>query len=152
MKCLQELGLLDFKERLVNGVKVAPIKVVGEVLKEKLAFPNVGDLVILIVEVKGKDKATGETKLVRFEMLDLKDTVTGFSAMERTTGFSASICAQMLLRGQGIDTRGKKGGFLLPEDTFDTDVFIAESEKRDIKITRRTYICQPANLLASQTA
>ncbi|MEM4482038.1 MAG: saccharopine dehydrogenase C-terminal domain-containing protein, partial [Desulfurococcaceae archaeon] len=55
---------------------------------------------------------------------------TGFTAMQRTTGFTASVGAQMILRGDI-----SKRGILFPGTDVPFDVLTAELEKRGMKIT-----------------
>jgi saccharopine dehydrogenase-like NADP-dependent oxidoreductase len=62
-------------------------------------------------------------------MVDHYDPKTDMSAMMRTTAFPASIVLQMLASG----AIGKRGGVLQERDV-PADQFLAEVEKRGIKI------------------
>ena len=62
-------------------------------------------------------------------MVDSYDAKTDMSAMMRTTAFPASIVVQMLASG----AIPKRGGVLQERDV-PADLFLAEVEKRGIKI------------------
>jgi lysine 6-dehydrogenase len=62
-----------------------------------LDFPKDRDLVIVRATIKGMKDGKEMTR--EFEILDYHDEETGFSAMERTTGFSAAIVAEMIMDG-----------------------------------------------------
>ena len=66
-------------------------------------MPEVGDLLAMMIEVSGvKD---GDEKLLRYTVLEYSDRETGVSAMGRTTAYTASIVAKILVDG-GINKRG----------------------------------------------
>jgi len=68
-------------------------------------------------------------RVATFTMVDSYDAKTDMSAMMRTTAFPASIVVQMLASG----AIPKRGGVLQERDV-PADLFLAEVEKRGIKI------------------
>ncbi len=95
---LKELGLLSEKPIDVDGVKVAPKKVLDAVL-----YPHVRleegerDITVFRVEVIGvKD---GRPRRYKIDMVDRYDTVHDFTSMARTTAFTGAIVARMVARG-----------------------------------------------------
>jgi lysine 6-dehydrogenase len=91
-------------------------------------LPREKDLVALRVRCVGrKDDRPAEVIL---EMLDYYDDETQFSAMERTTGWSASIVATMM--AQGETPRGAKP----LEIAVPGHLFVKELEQRGIKLTK----------------
>ena len=64
-------------------------------------------------------------------MIDRRDLETGLLAMQRTVGYTASICAQMILSGQIT-----KSGLLTPTRDIPSDNLIEELGKRGITIQR----------------
>lgn len=101
---LRELGLLSQEPVEVDGVKVAPKKLVDAVL-----YPHVRlaegerDLTLFRVEVRGDQD--GKTAHYRAEMIDRYDDVAGFTSMARTTAFTGAIVARMIARGE-LQERG----------------------------------------------
>jgi lysine 6-dehydrogenase len=70
----------------------AAIRVIGD----RIANREVPDLVVLRVVCGGKQ--SGRPAESSIELMDFHDKETGFTAMERTTGFSTAILMAMLAR------------------------------------------------------
>jgi lysine 6-dehydrogenase len=64
----------------------------------KVTFPEDPDRVIVRVRSKGRKSGRRAESFV--ELIDVFDEKTGFTAMERTTGFSGAIVAAMMVKGQ----------------------------------------------------
>jgi lysine 6-dehydrogenase len=102
-KAYMDAGLLEETPVDVNGVKVAPRDVLHTLMDPKLrAKPGEPDLVIVRVLAKGKKG--GHKAHVVLDMIDRFDEATGFTAMERSTGWDGSIKA--ILNAQGVTPRG----------------------------------------------
>jgi saccharopine dehydrogenase-like NADP-dependent oxidoreductase len=86
------------------------------------------DIVILRIEVKGK-KAHRPQRVV-VQMIDRRDLGTGFTAMSRTVGYTASIGAQMIGTSQIT-----KRGVLTPVNDVPYADLARELEKRGIRVT-----------------
>jgi len=83
-------GLLETEPIEVQGSKVIPREILHALLEPKIrAKPGEPDLVIVRVLAKGKKN--GQTAQALVELIDRYDEKTGFTAMERTTGWDASI-------------------------------------------------------------
>ena len=95
---LKELGLLSEKPIDVDGVKVAPKKVLDAVL-----YPHVRleegerDITVFRVEVIGVQD--GRPRRYKIDLVDRYDTVHDFTSMARTTAFTGAIVARMVARG-----------------------------------------------------
>ncbi|MFQ6046732.1 MAG: saccharopine dehydrogenase C-terminal domain-containing protein, partial [Gemmatimonadales bacterium] len=74
------------------------------------------DVTLLRVVVSGREGNEPTTHV--FEMVDHYDSATNLTSMARTTGFPASIAAQMIADG----TIGERG-VLFPEDLFGGELF-----------------------------
>ncbi|KYH39064.1 MAG: saccharopine dehydrogenase [Candidatus Bathyarchaeota archaeon B23] len=103
VRLLRELGLFDEEPIEVDGVEVSPKLFTARLLERHLRMPEVGDLLAMMVEVKGVK--AGEGRTIRFHLLDRYDRVRGVTAMARTTGYTASIVAQLLAKGR-VEERG----------------------------------------------
>ena len=98
-------GLLETEPVEVNGKLVSPREVLHTLLDPKLrARPGEPDLVIVRVLAKGRKDGTAAQAVV--ELIDYFDESTAFTAMERTTGWDASIKA--IMNAQGITPKGVK--------------------------------------------
>ncbi|MBC7472803.1 MAG: saccharopine dehydrogenase NADP-binding domain-containing protein, partial [Candidatus Sericytochromatia bacterium] len=126
-KTMLDLGLLDTKPVQIKGMSISPRDVFHTVVAPKIDFPEDKDLVVLRSTCKGL-KDGKKVELVH-EIIDFHDDQTGFTAMERTTAFPASIVAIMLAKGQ-VDR-----GAISLETGVDGTIFVEELKKRGIKLT-----------------
>ncbi len=102
-KAYMDAGLLETEPVDVGGVSVVPRDVLHALLDPRIrARPGDPDLVIVRVLAKGRND--GRPAGVVVELIDRMDPVTGFTAMERTTGWDGSIKA--IMNAQGVTPRG----------------------------------------------
>jgi lysine 6-dehydrogenase len=127
MEAVRELGLLELNPVDVKGVKVVPRDLVVAAMGPRLTKPNGRDLVALRVFAEGTK--AGKPKKIGWELVDYYDEENGISAMERSTGYSLSITAQMQARGQ----IGKSGVFT-PDEAMPPQKYIDELAKRGVMI------------------
>lgn len=125
-KTMIDLGLCSSEEMVVDFQKVKPRKVFGELLQKHLPADG-PDYVLVRVDFVGSQN--GETKKLRYDIVDKLDEQTGMSAMMRTTAFPASIIAQMMASGDVISR-----GATPQEKAIDPEKFVAELARRDIEI------------------
>lgn len=122
-KTMIDLGLCKSELLEVDGVRVKPRRVLGELLVKNLPHDE-PDVVLVRVEFAGD----GGKKL-RYDIIDRHDPETGLSAMMRTTAFPASIVALMMARGQTTSR-----GALPQERCIPPDLFMEELAKRRIDV------------------
>ena len=97
LRAFYDLGLWDLKPIRVGGVEVVPRDVFHALFEPKVTFPRDKDMVIIRVKAVGKKNGREAEAIV--EVIDYLDEETGFTAMERCTGWSAAIVAEMMARG-----------------------------------------------------
>ncbi len=92
-------GLVSLERVEVDGAAVIPRHLLHTVLEPQIrAHPGEQDLVIIRVIARGlKD---GREKEISVDLFDYYDEATGFTAMERTTGWHAAIMAGFMARRQ----------------------------------------------------
>ncbi len=130
-KTMIDLGLcssdeINASERGAVATRFSPRKVFGELLQKHLPADG-PDYVLVRLDLVGKKD--GETKRLRYDIVDKQDEATGMSAMMRTTAFPASIIAQMMASGDVLSR-----GATPQEKAIDPDKFIAELKRRNIQI------------------
>jgi saccharopine dehydrogenase-like NADP-dependent oxidoreductase len=129
-KKLVDLHFLDDTPIKVGNVTVTPREFLVALLEPQLRLrDDERDIAIVRVDARGV-KNSKRTRVV-YQLIDYRDLSTGFTAMQRTTGFTASIGAQMILRGDI-----SKKGIIFPGTDIPFNVFKAELEKRGMKIER----------------
>jgi len=130
IKLLRDLGLLEPRPVLIKGTSVAPRDLFVKVVGDRIAFPEDRDLVVLRVICRGrKNRRPAELTL---DMLEYYDPATGFSAMERTTGFSTGIVAAMLARGEIRDK-----GVVPLETSVPAGPFVKELHRRGMAVREK---------------
>ena len=105
LRAFYDLGLWDLHPIRVGDMEIVPRDVFHTLFEPKVTFPDDKDLVIIKVLAIGKKNGKDATATV--EMIDYFDESTGFTAMERGTGWSAALVAEMMARG---DTPRGAGG------------------------------------------
>lgn len=97
VRALFELGCFEEKLVLRGGGEIEPKSLMQRLFEERLAYPEVRDLVVLRATILGADR--GRPRTLRFDLFDRHDEATGFTAMERTTAFPTALVAHMQARG-----------------------------------------------------
>jgi len=133
-KTMIDLGLCSSKEIVADYQKVVPRKVFGELLQRHLPADG-PDYVLVRLEFVGKNG--GESKRLRYDIVDKFDERTGLSAMMRTTAFPASIIAQMMATGDVL-----MRGATPQENAIDSEKFVAELARRNIVIHESSAVEQ----------
>ena len=109
LRAFWDLGLWDLKPVLIGKNKVVPRDVFHALYEPKVTFPTDPDKSkdIVFVRVKALGKKGGKPAQAVVELEDRFDEETGFTAMERTTGWDAAIVAEMM--AHGLTPRGAGG-------------------------------------------
>jgi lysine 6-dehydrogenase len=127
LRAFYDLGLWSLEPIEVNGMQVVPREVFHTLFLPKVDFPEDKDLVI--VRVKAIGEKDGKTAEALVEVIDYYDEDTGFTAMERGTGWSAAIVAEMMARGE---TPKGAGGV---EKMVPAKAFVDELNRHGIKVS-----------------
>jgi lysine 6-dehydrogenase len=109
---LRELGLLSEEPVEVDGVLVAPKRLVDAVLYPRVRLEE-GERDITLFRVEAIGKKDGIPRRHKMEMADRYDETLGFTSMACTTAFTGAIVARMIARGE---LRAK--GLLTPEQVI----------------------------------
>jgi lysine 6-dehydrogenase len=117
VRVLKEMGLLSHEPIAVDGVRVAPKK-----LLDALLYPHVkleeGERDMTLMRVEAIGEKDGRPRRYKIEMVDRYDEARGFTSMARTTAFTGAIVGRMVARG---DVKGK--GMLTPEKVITGPLF-----------------------------
>jgi lysine 6-dehydrogenase len=127
-KTILDMGLLDLEPVNIKGVDVVPRDVFHAVVGPKITATE-EDRDLVIVRVKAVGEKDGKSAEALVEVIDYYDDTTGFTAMERTTGWHGAIVAIMNARGQ--TPRGAK-----PVETgVPAQLFVDEMKKRGFALS-----------------
>lgn len=126
MKSFRELGLFDEKEINFKNTKFSAREFYHFLLEPKLGYDDRNDICLMRVDGTGiKDNARCG---IRYEVHEKYDNQTKFMAMEKWTGWHASIVMQKILDGT------IKPGAHAIESALSGKVFYHEMEKRNYNL------------------
>ncbi len=125
------LGLLDDMPIKINQADISPRTFLSKCLTPRLQFKeDERDVALLRVEAWGIKE--GKKMKITYDMIDYRDLETGLFAMNRTVGFTASIGALMVLKGNITHT-----GVLSPVRHVPPHEFVDEVKARGIQINNK---------------
>jgi lysine 6-dehydrogenase len=129
-KAVMDMGLMDLEPVMINGMPVVPRDVLHACVGPKItAEPDDRDVVIVRVKAIGEKDGRPAESLV--ELIDYHDEETGFTAMERTTGWDGSIFA--IMNARGVTPRGVKP----VEVAVPAKPFVDELRRRGFALTEQ---------------
>lgn len=133
INAMRAIGFFSPKKIRLNGFSLAPRELSARLFREHFHRPGEKDLVVIHTTVRGvKDGRRAE---VVYDMLDLYDEKNRMTAMMRTTGFPASIVAQMLASGE----ISKPGAYPV-ELGIPPEPFFAQAKKRGFNLSWKLVI------------
>ena len=97
LRAFKELGLFSEEAIQINEFQVVPRDVYHALLEPKISASEIRD--VCVIRVVGYGKKDGEETTATIDLIDYYDEETGFTAMERLTGWH---CAMMM----GFQARG----------------------------------------------
>lgn len=100
LRAFKALGLFSEKPVSVNGQPVPPRSLFHALLEPQIVSPGARDLAI--IRVVGKGRHSGQPSQLTLDLIDNYDEKTGFTAMERLTGWHCAIMMGFQARGQVI--------------------------------------------------
>jgi lysine 6-dehydrogenase len=127
LKAFSDLGLFATTPIKVDGKDVVPRHVFHALFEPQVRADVIKDMCIIRVRAVGKKDGAPCEAVV--EMLDYYDEQTAFSAMQRTTGWRASMVAAMMAR------REIAAGSLPVELAVPGEGFVREAKKRGLQIS-----------------
>lgn len=99
-KAYEQLGLLGLEPIDAGSVRIVPRDVLHALLEPRIGVG--GDVIrdVCVMRVTGRGERAGREAQFTVELVDRYDEPTGFTAMQRLTGWHAAIVAGLAVRGQ----------------------------------------------------
>lgn len=98
MRVLLDSGFFGKDPVEVGGVKVRPIDLTAKLLFPLWRLgPDEADITVMRIRVSGEEE--GERKTIEYRLFDRRDDVKKVSSMARTTGYTCTAVARLLLDG-----------------------------------------------------
>jgi lysine 6-dehydrogenase len=126
MRMFRDYGFWDDSPVKTRSGEAVPLHVFHKLMGEALRDPTDRDMII--VRGVGIGKVGGKRKKLQIDILDKHDEKTGFTAMERMTGFSTAVYADQLAKGNMAP------GALRYETAMSGRLYVEELQKRGIKL------------------
>ncbi len=98
LRAFKELGLFSEEAIQINGSQVVPREVYHALLEPKISASEIRD--VCVIRVVGYGKKDGKDTTVTIDLIDYFDEETGFTAMERLTGWHCAIMMGFQARGR----------------------------------------------------
>jgi saccharopine dehydrogenase-like NADP-dependent oxidoreductase len=134
IRLLKALGYFEEKPMTIDGISISPRDVTARILESKLKRPEVQDVVAMQVEVSGLK--AGRKILYTFHLLDRFDKKKKVTALARTTAYTTSAVAQLV-----IDETIEEKGVIPPEKLGMNEIiykkFMSLMKKRGILIAEK---------------
>lgn len=103
MKVLRTMGLFDKETITIKGSQVRPIDVTARLLFPHWALAE-GEPELTVMQVIVEGIEDQQPVKYTYDLLDKYDQETGLTSMARTTGFTCTAAARMVLEGMYSDT------------------------------------------------
>jgi lysine 6-dehydrogenase len=135
LRAFYDLGLWGTEPVSVTGHPggVVPRDLFHALFEPLVTYPQDRDVVVIRICARGRQD--GRAAQVVLDLIDFYDEETGFTAMERTTGWDAAIVAGMMARGQ------TPRGAVPVELAVPPEAFVRELARRGIEVkTERTFL------------
>lgn len=126
MQIFRQFGFWDEEPIEVDGQSVIPLHFFYKLMGDRLTDPTDTDFVA--VHAVGKGTKDGKPVTLTTTILDDQDEATGFTSMERLTGFSTAIIAIEVAHG-----RVAKGGVRY-ENAVSGSTMVQEIQRRGIEV------------------
>lgn len=131
VRLLLDCGLADENIWIVPSGSVKPKEILEEIFRRTCPADQ-PDVVLLRVELKGMYQQ--KERRVTYEMIDMFDKQTGFSAMQRTTGYPLAIIGSLI--GNEIVT---ERGAIHQEISIPAEKVLEGLSRMSVKITRSVH-------------
>jgi lysine 6-dehydrogenase len=132
LRAFYDLGLWGTEPIRVGDQHVVPREVFHALFEPRVTFPGDGD--VCVIHIRATGRKDGQPAEATVDLLDYADQETGFTAMERTTGWDGAIVAAMMARGQ------TPLGALPVERAVPPGPFVQELARRSIKVKSRVVV------------
>ena len=129
LRAFYDLGLWGTDPVDVDGQQVVPRQLFHALFEPMVTFA--GDKDVVVIRIRATGRKGGQPAEVILDLMDVYDDETGFTAMERTTGWDGAIVAGMMARGQ------TPRGAAPVELAVPPELFVEELARRGIQVKTR---------------
>jgi saccharopine dehydrogenase-like NADP-dependent oxidoreductase len=129
---LRDSGFFSYEEFELNGKSIRPIDLTAQLMFEQWKMkPNEHDMTLMRIIIEGK----GGEKIV-YDLADYYDAATETTSMARTTGYTCTAAANIILENK-YDKKGVIAPEILGQDDVVFEYILNYLEERGIIYTRK---------------
>jgi len=130
---LRESGFFSYDEIEVNGIKIRPIDVTAKLLFPKWKLKDgEEDFTVMRIVIEGIEN--GKTKKYQYNLLDRFDRANNIISMARTTGYTCTTVANLMLDG-GFSAIGVSAPEIVGEIPGNLGYILKYLEERGVHYT-----------------
>jgi len=130
MKVLRETGFFSYEPVKIGGVSIRPIDLTTKLLFPMWSFSE-GEADMTVMKIVVEGKKNGKKIQYTYDLLDWADTENNVSSMARTTGYTATAVARLIIKG-GLKKKGVLPLELIGKDLGSYLFIMSELGKRGV--------------------
>ena len=135
LRVLREAGYFSYEPVSVNSCEIRPIDLTSKLLFPKWKLkPGEADFTVMRITMQLEED--GEEKTITYNLFDKYDFSNQITSMARTTGYTATAVANLLL-DHGYDRKGIIPPEYIGEKVEDFQFILSYLEDRNIKYKRK---------------
>jgi saccharopine dehydrogenase-like NADP-dependent oxidoreductase len=135
LRVLRAAGFFSYEEVEVNGMRVRPIDVTARLLFPKWKL-NPGEEEFTVMRIRISGNENGVPKGFEYNVLDFTDKSTNTLSMARTTGFTCTAAATLVLDGK-FKRKGISPPEFLGEDEEHFNIILEHLKSRGVIYRRK---------------
>ncbi len=137
LKVLRETGFFSHEEIEVKGVKIKPVDVTAKLLFPKWKLkPGEEEFTVMRIRMEGTED--NKSKNYEYNLLDRTERSTGTLSMARTTGYTCTAVAHLVLNGQ-FNRKGICPPEYVGESEADFDFVVKYLADRGVIYKKKEY-------------
>jgi len=130
LRVLRETGFFSHEEIEVKGIKIKPVEVTAKLLFPKWKLkPGEEEFTVMRIRIHGEEG--GKAKTYQYNLLDRTDAKTQTLSMARTTGYTCTAAANLVLDGT-YDRKGISPPEYLGEQKSHFDFIVSYLKDRGV--------------------
>ena len=130
LRVLRESGFFSYEEVDLNGIKVRPIDVTAKLLFPKWKLkPGEAEFTVMRIRIAGTEN--GSPRSYEYNLLDRTDSASGTLSMARTTGYTCTGAAHLVL-GEKFSRKGISPPEFLGEDENNFNFMLEHLRSRNV--------------------
>lgn len=137
LRVLRDTGFFSHQEINVRGVSIKPIDVTAQLLFPKWKLkPGEEEFTVMRIRIEGWEN--NQPKRYEYHLLDRTDLSSGTLSMARTTGYTCTAVAHLVLSGQ-FNRKGICPPEYIGEKETDFSFVVRYLAERNVIYTKREY-------------